>query len=559
MKRITPRMTALLLTVSMLLSLTACSFGEPMDPFKGISISDAEHSWKTTTKKYASLLDSYGGTQCDGAYVVATDDDIVYLYCEDAVEKDGTTPVSQYTKFDLASISKTMTAVCILQLAEKQKLSIDDPLSEYFPEYEIGANITIYQLLHMVSGIPDYLNNPDPFWNISGAEAADKQIADIMQDRTTEEEFLAALYKAPLSFEPGTQYEYSNTNYRLLAFIIEQVSGMRYCDYVQDNIFDKCGMIHSTSMAKGDLTYVPVNFEEQVEYEFTDKDGYPVCPINTKGDGGIHSCLSDLLLFDRALFGGKLLGKEAMKTLLTAEGSYCCGLRLINNGYSHDGASLTCSAYNKIIESEEFGHVYVITLWRMGVDSGKDAGADAMLNTAYTKGVFENCSYTNEYAGLHFEFQEDCYLMPQSNVVQAHYNAIGDVPGERDKSIERATNWENVIMNLDGDFIQINFINTELAVPDDPCFAEAEYLDWVADTGWPALYHLKPQFFDERVRVNICGKEYLRMHFVIDDNGDIGDYYIYARKLDENLMCTIELHLWYPNDMKVEDYEKIFS
>lgn len=559
MKRITTKIILLLTAVSMLLPLAACAAPAPADPFEGISVSGEEQSWKNADGKYASLLETYGGSHCYGAFAVATDEDIVYLYCEDTVEKDGTTPVSQYTKFDLASVSKTMTAVCVLQLAEKGKLSIDDPLSKYFPEYETGADITIYQLLHMTTGIPDYLNNPDPFWGISGAEAADKKIADILQDRITDEEFLAALYKAPLGFEPGTQYEYSNSNYRLLAFIIEKVSGKKYCDYVQKNIFDKCGMIHSTSMAKGDLTYVPVDFEEQAAYEFTDKDGYPACPNNTKGDGGIHSCLSDLLLFDRALFGGKLLGEEAMKTLLTAEGVYCCGLKLANNGYAHDGASLTCSTYNKIVESEEFGHVYVITLWRTGIDDGANTGEGAMANTCYTKGIYKDLTYTNEYAGLHFEFPENFYLMPKDNVEQARNNAIADVAEESDKSIVKATNWEEVIMCAGGDFIQINYINTKLAVPDDPDFTEDECLAWYEDSGWHVLWAQKPQFFNDRVKVNICGKEYLRTHLIIDDNGEIGDYYVYARKLDESLMCVIELHMWASNGPGVEGYEKILA
>lgn len=559
MKTITTKIIILLTTISMLLSLSGCVLFTPKDPFKGISVNNEERSWKNDDEKYAELLKSYGDTRCHGTFALATDDDIVYLYCEDALEKDGTTPVSPYTKFDIASISKSITAVCVLQLAEIGKLSIDDTLSKYFPEYKTGANITIYQLLHMMSGIPDYINNPDPFWGISGAEAADKKIADILQDRITEEQFIAAMYKAPLSFEPGTQYEYSNTNYRMLAFIIEQVSGMKYCDYVQKNIFDKCGMTHSTSMIKDDLTYVPVNFEENVAYEFTDKDGYPVCPNNTKGDGGIHSCLSDLVLFDRALFTGKLLGKDAMDTMLTAVGEYCCGLKLMNNGYAHDGASMTCSGYNKIMESEEFGHVYAITLWRTGIEDESDSDDSIMINTAYTKGVFEDNTYTNEYAGLRFKLPEEFYRMPKDNIAQAHQNEISDFTEERDKSIEKATNWEYVFMSPDGDFIQINYINTKLAVPDEPNFNEDDYLKWNEDIGWLALWYRKPQFYNDRVKVNICGKEYLRTHFIIDDYGEIGDYYFYARRLDESLMCTIELHLWaHHNGMTVEDYENLF-
>ena len=68
----------------------------------------------------------------------------------------------------MASVSKTFTAVAVLQLVEKGKINLDDTLDKYFPEYETGKKITVYNLLHMTSGIPDYCNNPDPFWNISG-------------------------------------------------------------------------------------------------------------------------------------------------------------------------------------------------------------------------------------------------------------------------------------------------------------------------------------------------------------------------------------------------------
>ena len=116
-----------------------------------------------------------------------------WLYCEDAAEKDGTTLVSQDTVFDMASVSKTFTAVCVLQLAEKGKLSIDDTLDKYFPAYETGKNITIYNLLHMSSGIPDYCNDPDPFWNISGEDAANQKLSDIYLDKISDEEFLQAI------------------------------------------------------------------------------------------------------------------------------------------------------------------------------------------------------------------------------------------------------------------------------------------------------------------------------------------------------------------------------
>ena len=348
------KVLALLLAFSMILPIASCGNGS------NTKLNEKGTSWSSPDEKYKTVLKSFGGNTCAGTMVVATDENIVYMYCEGGVEKDGKTPVSENTVFDIASCSKMFTAVCILQLTEKGRLDINDTLDKYYPEYDAGKTITIYNLLHMNSGIPDYLNNPEAFWNISGEDAANQMISDILQDKKTDDDLLNALYQVPLNFKPGTQYEYSNTNYRLLAFIIEKISGMKYCDYVKENIFDKCGMKNTTSMATGDLTYVPEDFEEDVKNGFSDKDGYPICPNNTRGDGGIHSNLTDMVAFDRALFTGKLLSKSSMEILLKEEMGYCCGLVKEGTGYSHSGSSISCSSYNKMIESEEFGHIYII-------------------------------------------------------------------------------------------------------------------------------------------------------------------------------------------------------
>ena len=356
--------TSFLLAVTMMIPVTVSSnnLNVPKDPFSSVTLTENERSWSNQEDNYTELLAAYGGQKCNGVMAVATDKDIVYLYCGDDTEKDGKTPVSQDTVFDIASMSKVFTAVSILQLAEKGKLSIDDTLEKYFPDYEPGKNITLYNLLHMNSGISDYLNNPEPFWNITGADAANKQLSDIFLDQTTDDEFLAAMYQAPLEFEPGSGFSYSNTNYHLLAMIIEQITGTEYCDYVRKNIFDKCGMTRTSSMAADDLTYTPQGFDKLVEYGFCSEDGYPACPNNSRGDGGIHSCISDMIAFDRALFGGKLLNEKSMDILLKEDNGYCCGLIKKKDGYAHDGSSVTCMGNNTIVESEEFGHVYVIRL-----------------------------------------------------------------------------------------------------------------------------------------------------------------------------------------------------
>lgn len=550
------KVIAAFLALAMLVPLASCSQGSKYS-LDNIKLNEGENSWSVPDERYKSLLESYGGGKCPGTMVVATDEDVIYLYCENGVEKDGVTRISQDTVFDIASCSKTFTAVCILQLAEKGKLNINDTLDKYFPEYETGKNITISNLLHMSSGIPDYLNNPDPFWNISGEDAANQKISDILQDRITDEDLLNAMYQAPLAFDPGTQYEYSNTNYRLLAFIIENVTGMKYCDYVKKNIFDKCGMKNTTSMATGDLTYVPQDFEEQVLYGFSDKDGYPACPNNSRGDGGIHSNLTDMVAFDRALFTGKLLNQDSMKILFTEENGYCCGLVKGQDSYSHTGSSISCSAYNKAVESEEFGHIYIIRLEHSGMVDQSDA-ENPMAGTNYTKGVFENGVYTNEYAELKVNIPEEMEPIPDEDLVNSQNEFIMEITDTRDKAREAAT-VSDATFWANGTSINFYFLNSKLGVTDDPDYTAEEYMEDYMDfnVSINAENGVTVTVSDPET-VIVGGKEYIRTRSVYEYNGaQVGEIYTYIRKLDDDLL--LEFDIGGALSMPIEEYEKLFG
>ena len=550
------KVIAAFLALAMLVPLASCA-QESKYSLNSIKLNENENSWSVPEEKYKSVLESYGGGKCPGTMVVATDEDVIYLYCEDGVEKDGVTRVSQNTVFDIASCSKTFTAVCILQLAEKGKLGINDTLDKYFPEYEAGKNITISNLLHMSSGIPDYINNPDPFWNISGEDAANQKISDILQDRITDEEFLNAMYQAPLAFEPGTQYEYSNTNYRLLAFIIENVSGMKYCDYVKKNIFDKCGMKNTTSMATGDLTYVPQDFEEQVKYGFSDENGYPACPNNSRGDGGIHSNLTDMVAFDRALFTGKLLNQDSMKILFTEENGYCCGLIKGQDSYSHTGSSISCSAYNKAIESEEFGHIYIIRLEHSGMVAQSDAD-NPMAGTNYTKGVFENGVYTNEYAGLRVSIPEELDPIPEENLVNLQNEAVMETKDTRAKQREAATVYDAGFW-ANGTSMNFYFLNPTLGVTDDPDYTAEDYMeDYMEFIVTANAENDVVVTVSDPVTVTVGGKEYLRFQAVYEYQGTkVGELYEYFRKLDDDLI--LQFDIGGTLSMPIDDYEKLFE
>ncbi len=103
------------------------------------------------------------------------------------------------------------------------------------------------------------------------------------RDEVTDEEFLSNLYAAPLIFVPGAGQSYCNTDYHLLALIIEQVSGMGYGDYVRENIFEKCGLEHTTAVIAGNETSAPKVFGDLLEAGIADENGYTMAPQGGRG------------------------------------------------------------------------------------------------------------------------------------------------------------------------------------------------------------------------------------------------------------------------------------
>ena len=142
----------------------------------------------------------------------------------------------------------------------------------------------------MNSGIPDYLNEPELFFGMEG-DALDDCLRDLYSDRISDEELLNTMYKASLLYEPGSAMTYSNTNYKLLAYIIEKVSKMKYCDYLKKYIFKPCGMTNSYAMRVDKYTYVPVDYKEQLEFGAVDEHGYSMSP-NSERDTAIRCRLT---------------------------------------------------------------------------------------------------------------------------------------------------------------------------------------------------------------------------------------------------------------------------
>lgn len=334
----------------------------------GLEYDEASNTWFTTNEdlsKFVEIMQSDCSKSADiqGAYILATDDEIIFIGGINSTDVNGN-KVDAYTTYEIGSLTKAFTATAVLQLCEQGKISLDDTLDKYFPEYEYGKDITVYQLLHMQSGLRKDFVTDDFFIDENGNRNVDV-FRQYYYDGYTDEEMLELLFSDAPLYTPGTTFSYSNAGYGLLAMIIEQVTGKSYGEYVQENIFDVCGMEHSSSMTVGDVTSIPVNTSDEDPYEIVDTL-YTQVQNTLRGANDIHSCAADMLAFDRALIGGELLSEDSLAEMFNMDMDYGCGWmqcgRPTYNSYYHGGQTYFYLGYNLYCDSEVYGNIYMIQL-----------------------------------------------------------------------------------------------------------------------------------------------------------------------------------------------------
>jgi CubicO group peptidase (beta-lactamase class C family) len=205
------------------------------------------------------------------------------------------------TKFKLASVSKQFTAMAIMMLQEKGKLSTDDKLTKYIPDYPNGDKITIHHLLTHTSGITNVTALP---------------IFDSVKDKPhTLEQTIAITKNKALEFEPGSKFNYSNSGYILLTYIIEKASEKKYGDYLKETIFDPLGMKNSGLYpSTGSLKNAAIGYTEANEGLIPAPYIDMTIPA---GAGALYSTVEDLFIWDQALYTEKLVKKETIEKIMT--------------------------------------------------------------------------------------------------------------------------------------------------------------------------------------------------------------------------------------------------
>ena len=276
-------------------------------------------------------------------------------------------PNTPQTKFRLGSITKQFTAAAILQLEEKGKLSVNDPISKYFTDSPAAwKSITIHHLLTHTSGIPNYTDFPGFMAHETRKPLTVLQLIETFEGK-------------PLDFEPGSKWKYSNSAYELLGYVIEKLSGMSYEDYLQRNIFDRLdmqssGYDHAAPILKNRASgYAAKNgtFENAAFLDMS-------IPYSA---GSLYSTVEDLYRWDRSLYTERVLSRKSIEKMYTPfKSNYAYGWEVQETPrkqYSHGGGIFGFSTFIIRYPADD---AFVVVLSNIqGAPAGKIAGELAAI------------------------------------------------------------------------------------------------------------------------------------------------------------------------------------
>lgn len=213
-------------------------------------------------------------------------------------------PSTTGTNYRLASVTKQFTAMAIMILAERKRLSYEDRLGDFFPGFpEYGKQITVRHLLNHTSGLIAYEDVMDENATVP---LADQDVLELMmrQDHT--------------HFPPGTQYRYSNGGYVLLGLIVEKASGTSFPEFLRKNIFAPLKMNHTVLYHRDDHSD-----RRRRAYGYSRRGDVFVrtdqsLTSSTRGDGTVYSSVEDLYKWDQALYSTRLVSAQTLKQAFTA-------------------------------------------------------------------------------------------------------------------------------------------------------------------------------------------------------------------------------------------------
>ena len=259
---------------------------------------------------YLENLDRYQKAMT--AVAISEGGEIIYQSYNGMASIEGQMPLDVDTKLRVGSVTKTVAAVLVMQLVEQDKLQLDTPLSDFYPEVKNAELITIEQLLSHRSGIFSFTDDPD--------------YMDYMTESKTREEMLAYLFSYDAKFEPGSQHEYSNSNYLLLGYILEDITDRPFSVLVDERIVKPLGLTNTRFGGQ-----IRPQDNEALSYIYG-KGEWQLAPETDMSiphaAGALVSTAADLTTFITALFQGRLVSMDSVQAMITMEGESAGGYGL---------------------------------------------------------------------------------------------------------------------------------------------------------------------------------------------------------------------------------------
>lgn len=292
----------------LLTAVLLCLFFPPVYAAPSDSATHSE-----TALRIDALVQSYADRSLfNGSMLVARNGEVIVKKGYGMANFEWEIPNTPDTRFRLGSLTKQFTSMVILQLVDEGKLALEDKLSDRLPYYrkDTGSKVTIHQLLNHTSGIPNYTD-----------------IADVLKhgrETLSTRDLVTAWCSRDLEFEPGTKFVYSNSGYVILGALVEEVTGKKYEQVVKEGIFEPLGMKasgydHYESVISRRATGYDNRLDSIRHAEFVDMS-------LPHAAGALYSTVEDLLLWDQALYGAKLLSDAGkMKIFTPGQGSYGYG------------------------------------------------------------------------------------------------------------------------------------------------------------------------------------------------------------------------------------------
>lgn len=305
------------------------------------------------TKNTTTILLDYLDTLRDfsGTILLAHHDEIVRQQAWGLANIEYRVANEIDTRFNVASISKTFTAVAVLQLFEQGKLELHVPIGTYLPDYPnepIRDRVTIHQILSHTSGL-------QPFYGRKFLSADKLQFNEVA-------DFVPLFVQDTLAFSPGSSYKYSGSGFVLLGLIIEAVTGSTYYDYLQEQVFGPAGMKSSLAMRPDSVMANKASGYTRLwgDQAYLSRNDYYLAKASPAGSH--YATAYDLWLFSKALQNDELLSKETRELMQTPK---------VKGYNTHLGYGIDIDQrYSELILGHSGGWFGVRTEWMCFPESG---------------------------------------------------------------------------------------------------------------------------------------------------------------------------------------------